>query len=155
MAETLARLALRCRMQPFAACIPISQMFQHQQSRQLTSLYDFRAQSISLPSAAARSQWAVPDAHTPGQASAAAWCSAAGVRSFAAGTQDQAPATLQRRMRELLMLVHPDRWAHDAVAQQENERSFKLLQEYLEAVKAVGRPLLRIIMVILAWRLTG
>jgi Domain of unknown function (DUF4460) len=60
------------------------------------------------------------------------------VRYHQTGAQTAAVPTLKQRLRELMMLVHPDRWSAHDTARQENERSFKLLNEYLEAAKAVG-----------------
>ena len=60
------------------------------------------------------------------------------VRCYQSGAQAAAVPTLKQRLRELMMLVHPDRWSAHPKARQENERSFKLLNEYLEAAKAVS-----------------
>ena len=75
---------------------------------------------------------------SPGCRSARGFASGAGAR----GGSGKLP-TLQQQIRQLMKLVHPDRWAasRHAEARSENERSFKLLQEYLEAAK-VGELLL-------------
>lgn len=61
-------------------------------------------------------------------------------RRHASDAQTRSPPTLKQRLRELMMLVHPDRWTAHPTAQRENERSFKLLNEYLDAAKAVSPP---------------
>ena len=60
------------------------------------------------------------------------------IRCHQSGSQTAAAPSLKQRLRELMMLVHPDRWSAHPKARQENERSFKLLNEYLEAAKAVS-----------------
>lgn len=60
------------------------------------------------------------------------------IRCYQSGAQTAAAPRLKQRLRELMMLVHPDRWSAHPKARQENERSFKLLNEYLEAAKAVS-----------------
>jgi hypothetical protein len=46
---------------------------------------------------------------------------------------------LQKQLRMLMKKVHPDRWANSEhpEARSENERSFKLLNEYLDAAKVI------------------
>ncbi len=56
--------------------------------------------------------------------------------STAADSSGELP-TLQQQIRQLMKLVHPDLWASSEhpEARFENERSFKLLQEYLAVAK--------------------
>ncbi|KAL6750148.1 hypothetical protein V8C86DRAFT_889233 [Haematococcus lacustris] len=48
----------------------------------------------------------------------------------------KAHASIKSGLRELYRLVHPDLWTAYPVAKAENERSFKLLQEYLSLARA-------------------
>lgn len=57
---------------------------------------------------------------------------------YATAAQGGFVPSLKQRLRELMLLVHPDRWTAHPAAQLENERSFKLLNEYLEAAKSVS-----------------
>lgn len=61
----------------------------------------------------------------------------ASCRGFTSTNGGDDSPTLKQRIRELMLMVHPDRWAAHPTAQHENERSFKLLNEYLEAAKGV------------------
>lgn len=55
----------------------------------------------------------------------------------AGDASDNGSPTLQKQLRQLMKKVHPDRWASSdhPEARTENERSFKLLQEYMDAGK--------------------
>lgn len=63
-------------------------------------------------------------------------------RAFSSGrtagyASDNGSPTLQTQLRQLMKKVHPDRWASSdhPEARSENERSFKLLQGYMDAAK--------------------
>lgn len=114
---------------PYSASFPSS-------SCQLQSLSSFKP--ISRPPHLPRS--AVHDTfRTAVAVGAAQKPQHAACRGFANSTSRDGPPTLKQRIRELMLMVHPDRWTAHPEAQRENERSFKLLNEYLDAAKAVRR----------------
>lgn len=64
------------------------------------------------------------------------------VRGFASSADSSSSGNrpkLQQQIRQLMKLVHPDQWASSdhPEARKENERSFKLLQDYLSAAKVI------------------
>ncbi|KAK9862834.1 hypothetical protein WJX84_006695, partial [Apatococcus fuscideae] len=62
------------------------------------------------------------------------------LRAYSSFTEGGRQVNLKTQLRELYKLIHPDLFHAHPPAQKENERSFKLLQEYLDAGKRGGNP---------------
>eukprot|EP00249_Psilotum_nudum_P011928 c23471_g1_i1 orf=110-1600(+) len=85
----------------------------------------------------ARSRWSDNSSRLPLSTSHLGFRFCSGVES---GRQQQDVPTLKGELRRLFKLVHPDLYHNRPVEQATNQRSFQLLQEYLNAAKGHGNP---------------
>ena len=154
-----SRVPPKIRKLPHAAMRAVPLLAQRMQGRwqvataPLVSLLDFRAPavlssgdcrnySVATPGAVlGGNATPTPGARTERRASAlpANRETARGCASGPGSAVDSSGElpTLQQQIRQLMKLVHPDLWASSEhpEARSENERSFKLLQEYLAVAK--------------------